>query len=147
MKQIRLLLKAPLFCVLFSLFAGCNEEDDIEGIFIERTWYVSSFLDAEGLPENIDDQVLANNRDSYRIVFSPETFNAQAGSYVFSGRWTVDGKSQTIQFTMNSGTAGTDELSRALINRLENAVRYEGSYTFLRIYTEAGNSVLFSPSN
>lgn len=147
MKQIRLLLKAPLFCVLFSLFAGCNEEDDIEGIFIERTWYVSSFLDAEGLPENIDDQVLANNRDSYRIVFSPETFNAQAGSYVFSGRWTVDGKSQTIQFTMNSGTAGTDELSRALINRLENAVRYEGSYTFLRIYTEVGNSVLFSPSN
>ncbi len=147
MKQIRLLLKAPLFCVLFSLFAGCNEEDDIEGIFIERTWYVSSFLDAEGLPENIDDQVLANNRDSYRIVFSPETFNAQAGSYVFSGRWIVDGKSQTIQFTMNSGTAGTDELSRALINRLENAVRYEGSYTFLRIYTEAGNSVLFSPSN
>lgn len=147
MKQIRLLLKVPLFCVLFSLFAGCNEEDDIEGIFIERTWYVSSFLDAEGLPENIDDQVLANNRNSYRIVFSPETFNAQAGSYVFSGRWTVDGKSQTIQFTMNSGTAGTDELSRALINRLENAVRYEGSYTFLRIYTEAGNSVLFSPSN
>lgn len=147
MKQIRLLLKVPLFCVLFFLFAGCNEEDDIEGIFIERTWYVSSFLDAEGLPENIDDQVLANNRDSYRIVFSPETFNAQAGSYVFSGRWTVDGKSQTIQFTMNSGTAGTDELSRALINRLENAVRYEGSYTFLRIYTEAGNSVLFSPSN
>ena len=147
MKQIRLLLKVPLFCVLFSLFAGCNEEDDIEGIFIERTWYVSSFLDAEGLPENIDDQVLANNRDSYRIVFSPETFNAQAGSYVFSGRWTVDGKSQTIQFTMNSGTAGTDELSRALINRLENAVRYEGSYTFLRIYTEAANSVLFSPSN
>lgn len=147
MKQIRLLLKVSLLCVLLPLFVGCNEEDDIEGIFIERTWYVTSFLDAEGKPENINDQALANNRGNYRLSFTPETFNAQAGTYVFSGRWTVDGKKQSIRFTMNAGTAGTDALSIALIDRLEKAVRYDGSYTYLRIYTEAGNSVLFSPGD
>ena len=147
MKPIKLVLKLSLLCLLLPLFVGCNEEDDIEGIFIERTWYVTSFLDAEGKPENINDQELANNPANYRIVFTPETFNAQAGTYVFSGRWTVDGKNQSIHFTMDSGTSGTSELSRALIDRLEKAVRYEGSYTYLRLYTEAGNSVLFSPGD
>ena len=98
MKSIKLVLKLSLLCLLLPLFVGCNEEDDIEGIFIERTWYVTSFLDAEGKPENINDQELANNRANYRIVFTPETFNAQAGTYVFSGRWTVDGK--TSPFTL-----------------------------------------------
>ena len=134
-------------CLLLPLFCGCNEEDDIKGIFIERTWYVTSFLSADSMPEDINDLQLANNRNSYRIAFTPETFNAQAGNCEFSGRWTVDGKNQSIRFTMNPGTAGTDDLSRALIDRLEKAVRYDGSYNYLRIYTEAGNSVLFSPGN
>ena len=44
---------------------------------------------------------------------------------------------------MDTGTSGTDPISIMLIKVLEDAVRYEGSYTFLRIYTKEGTSVLF----
>ena len=146
MKRLETLLKLSLCCLMLSLFAGCNNEDDINGIFIERTWYVTNLFEADGKTPALDEEQhkeILNNPGNYRIAFTPETFNAQAGDCVFSGQWSVDGKNQSIRFTMDTGTSGTDPISIMLIKVLEDAVRYEGSYTFLRIYTKEGTSVLF----
>ena len=32
-----------LFIGILGVFAGCNDEDDIEAIFIGQTWYVGDF--------------------------------------------------------------------------------------------------------
>ena len=149
MEQIKILVKLSFLCLLLPLFSGCNEEDDIEGIFIDKTWYVTDLFKADGKTSMLEGEERTkfdNNRENYRIVFTPETFNARAGDCVFSGKWSVDGKKQTIRFLMDAGTSGTDVISKELIRMLEEAVRYEGSYTYLRIWTEANTSILFSPA-
>lgn len=115
---------------------------------VERTWYVTELYNADGRTSSLDEaqhQQLGNRRDAYRISFTPETFNAQAGSTTLTGTWTVDGSNQTIRFHFDRPVTGEDAISRIMIKYLEEAVRYEGSYIYLRIYTEAGTSILFSP--
>lgn len=48
MKQLHFVFKLSLLCLLLPLFCGCNEEDDIEGIFYERTWYVTAVFQSDG---------------------------------------------------------------------------------------------------
>lgn len=146
---MRILLQMSVLCLLLPLFAGCNEEDDIKGIFVDKTWYVTDLFKADGKTSMLEGEErikFDNNRENYRIVFTPETFSARAGDCVFSGKWNADGKKQTIHFSMDAGTSGTDVISKELIRMLEESVRYEGSYIYLRVYTEANTSVLFSPA-
>lgn len=148
MKHWTTLFRLSLVCLLLPLLAGCNDEDDISGIFVERTWYVTELYNADGRTSSLDEaqhQQLGYRRDAYRISFTPETFNAQAGSTTLTGTWTVDGSNQTIRFHFDRPVTGEDAISRIMIKYLEEAVRYEGSYIYLRIYTEAGTSILFSP--
>lgn len=146
MKYINYIFKFTLLCLLLPLFYGCNEEDDIDGIFIGKTWYVTNLLKANSnntLLEENDWNTLANNRSKYLISFSNETFHAQAGDYTFEGKWSVDGKKQAIHFIINDNIVGTDVISREFIKILKEASTYKGTYTYLRIYTEAKTSVLF----
>lgn len=148
MKQLHFVFKLSLLCLLLPLFCGCNEEDDIEGIFYEKTWYVTALFQSDGKTSALDEaeqKKLRENQANYYLSFANGTFKAQLGNNSYSGKWVVDGKKNSIGFILDSNVQGNDVISKAIIKILREAERYDGTYSFLRIYTDADTSILFSP--
>ncbi len=136
-----LLLMLPFIC-------SCNDDDDIEGIFLNRIWYVTEVFNSAGTPALEDSQrsEIRNNQSRYYISFTQSSFMGVAGSNQFSGSWTVNGSNHSIRFyNISQGTSNT--ISSHIIQILENAERYEGDYNQLRIYTSDEASILFNPGS
>lgn len=139
-----------LFIVLSILFVwmGCSSEDDVEGIFVGKTWCVNYMFKADGKTAAFTDEekeMIDGNRENYCIVFGQETFNVKSGDYTFGGKWSVDGKKHTINFMIDGNVVPPNSVSRKIADVIKEAVKYEGDYDQLRIYTSTNTSILFRP--
>ena len=93
------------FLSLLSVFTlvACSTDDDINDIFIGKTWYMSG-----GKLNGTDftkDQVssLYVNKDSYWIIFSQGTFTGKLSTNTsFSGNWEADGGHRRLKMNVTS---------------------------------------------
>ncbi|MCM1313641.1 MAG: DUF4847 family protein [Bacteroides sp.] len=128
------------------LMTGCDNEDDIDELFIGKTWYIRGAT-FNGTRINGDDiKELYQVPNTYKISFSSGSFNGilVSGSS-FRGIWTADGKSRSLQLNMQqqSGTE-INRLSQQLFDVLNNTTRYGGDSNVMYIYKDNTNFILLS---
>lgn len=145
-----------LTVVLLSAAAtGCTPENDIEGIFVGRTWKLSYFCTVDGDDWKHDVKPLmtqeemksVNTAGKYQITFHDGTFSGIAYDTTFSGRWEAEGDSYDFKLTITESSGQEqDETGRKFLDSLKKARYYLGDYNSVKIfYDEKKNFLLFRP--
>ena len=128
------------------LMTGCDNEDDIDELFIGKTWKITGAT-FNGVSINGDDiKELYAIPNTYKISFSSITFNGTlvSGSS-FRGTWNADGKSRnlTLQMQQQSGIE-INRLSQQIFEVLNNSTRYGGDSNIIIIYKDNTNFIRLS---
>ncbi len=145
-KFIIYLLTIITVSVSSVLMAGCDNEDDIDELFIGKTWYIrgATFNGTSINGENVKELYAVPN--TYKISFSSGTFNGTlvSGSS-FRGIWHADGKSRnlTLKIQQQSGIE-INRLSQQIFDVINNATRYSGDSNVMQIYKDNTNFILLS---
>lgn len=152
-------LRLLLMAVTVTVFAGCNNEDDVIDIFTGKTWKMT-FIAAEGSNKQFDFwggnetqrensmKALAQS-GNFTLEFVGSDLGSTTGGEFdghgiqanVSGGWTANGKSNDLVLSnFKASRNETDALGKAFATGLQNAFRYEGDNQNLYIYyTENGN--------
>lgn len=156
MKQnkIYLLLLLLPFC-----FSGCDQADDVAGIFTGKTWKLTMiYRDGDGSKpapaadywggdEAARDKSIEKlgKEGTFTITFDGfENDGVINGSYTgyatntnIAANWEANGKTNTFTTTQEEKN-DSDVLGIAFIKALKNAYKYEGDYNSLSIYFKEG---------
>ncbi len=134
-------------CLMLPLLAACSEEDDIDAIFMGRTWRLSTIMQGNTPLYEPDSEeqkeIVTSNKDSYIIVFTANTFSGKTLKEPFNGIWSVDAENRKIHFDFKDGEKPSETVSKKMIEILQNAVKYEGDTRRLEIHQKNGQHLLF----
>ncbi|MCD8260248.1 MAG: DUF4847 domain-containing protein [Bacteroides sp.] len=136
-----------LLLAVMPLFWGCNSEDNLEAIFLGKTFKTTGiFYDKKkGDPVLICDDThkedcslylntLIAEGNNFTIRFTMEEFTATLLGSTVSGTWKANGKNQNISLTITSRSGEESEpWALAYLEGLERAYKYEGDTTYLTI--------------
>lgn len=129
-----LLLIVPFLC-------SCNNEDDINEIFISGTWNVGNFYNG-GDWNKVNDgarPVYTQEDDFKALNYMTVTFledgslQGRLNNGTFTAKWSADGKDRTLSITNLKTTATPTGKGKQLIDALQNAAYYKGDNKFLKI--------------
>lgn len=134
--------------ILYILFAlltlsACSREDDIEEIFVGKTWYMfDASINNKGV--DVKNFYTEAGGNAYYITFSSETFHGtlSAGDN-FSGTWTANGKSQTITLTFSQKPSASSLFDKQIYSILSSATSYRSGAEFLHLEDSNQNVVRF----
>lgn len=139
-----------LFCLLVPilLFASCTNEDDLDEIFVGKTWYMNGgTIDGQRLNSDVKNFYTSAENSAYYISFQASTFHgALAADVPFSGTWHADGKSQSITLTFNKKPSPTLVFDKQLYYILTSIRSYGSGANFLRLAQDGQNLILFTDS-
>ena len=129
-----LLLKLPLIC-------SCNNEDDIQEIFISGTWNVGNFYSG-GDWNKVNDgarPVYTKEEDFKALNILTVTFledgtlQGKMNNGTFTAKWAADGKDRTLTITQLKTSAAPSGKSKELVEALSQAAYYKGDSKYLKI--------------
>ena len=133
---------------LLPLLSGCDNEDDVIGIFTGKTWKLSRLTNKgsnaqfypnlwnnneEEMKKSLDK--LYNQKSTFTLNFEGTeldgelmgtTVNGQGINSSVNGTWKADGASES------------DALAKAFISGLQNVYKYEGDANSLTLYFKDG---------
>lgn len=114
----RLILKVLGLLLLLPMFSGCNDTDDVAGIFTGKTWKLTYITKANGHGwykfADVDDSNImeyADGKKTFMLVFSGTveddiiqgTFTG-SGAINANGTWSANGKNQEFGMKVEKGT-------------------------------------------
>lgn len=153
--------RVALLALLLPVVASCNDEDNVEEIFTDKTWKLT-FIALEGQTKQFDfwdgnETARKNSMEklgkegNFKLTFEGTTddslikgsFSGQAISTTVSGSWSANGKSNSLSISLSKNPSESDVLGRAFLNGLKNAFRYEGDVNNLYIYYKDGQTTKF----
>ena len=129
-----LLLMLPLIC-------SCNNEDDIQEIFISGTWNVGNFYSG-GDWNKVNDgarPVYTKEEDFKALNILTVTFledgtlQGKMNNGTFTAKWAADGKDRTLTITQLKTSAAPSGKSKELVEALSQAAYYKGDSKYLKI--------------
>ena len=129
-----LLLLLPLIC-------SCNNEDDIQEIFISGTWNVGNFYSG-GDWNKVNDgarPVYTKEEDFKALNILTVTFledgtlQGKMNNGTFTAKWAADGKDRTLTITQLKTSAAPSGKSKELVEALSQAAYYKGDSKYLKI--------------
>ena len=133
---------------ILAFFTSCSNEDDIEEIFIGRTWYMNgATVNGLKLNSDIKNFYTSAGPNAYYISFAPSTFKGvMAEGKTFSGTWQADGKNQTITLKVTTPASLDTPFDKQIYNIIVNTTRYTSGADFLQLKQDGGNIVIFGAS-
>lgn len=142
MRRLQLILY--MVTTLLALTA-CNKEDDIDEIFVGRTWYMNGIvINGTTSSEETKNFYKEIGTNSYFITFSVNTFQGKLSSgAAFSGTWKADGKHQTITLNLQQKPNTNSLFDKQLINILSNVTTYISGADFMNLNDNNQNSIRF----
>ena len=129
-----LLLMLPLIC-------SCNNEDDIQEIFISGTWNVGNFYSG-GDWNKVNDgarPVYTKEEDFKALNILTVTFledgtlQGKMNNGTFTAKWAADGKDRTLTITQLKTSAVPSGKSKEFVEALSQAAYYKGDSKYLKI--------------
>lgn len=141
MKRIQTILAITL--TLFILSA-CNSEDDIDEIFVGRTWYMNGIV-INGTTSSEETKNFYKDTDNncYYITFSSNTFQGKLSSGVaFSGTWHANGKQQTITLHIKE-KPNVDYFDKQIFHILSSVTSYTSGADFMHLNDNHQNTIRF----
>ena len=135
-------LKHVLYLILtLPLLWGCNNEDNVDEIFVSGTWNVGNFYnggDWDKLNDGArpaftkEDDLKALNYLS--VTFMEDgTLQGRMNNGTFTANWKANGEDRTISITQLRTTATPSGKSKQLVEALENAAYYKGDSKVLKL--------------
>ncbi len=139
-----------LFVLIMVSFVSCNNEDNIDEIFVSGVWKVVNFYGANdwGSLNDGGRPVFIAEADLKVIKQLSMTFHDDGslqGTFVggsFAGKWSANGKDRTIcisNITTNNTPSG---ISLTFINSLKVVAHYKGDSNYLKLAPEDRNSYI-----
>lgn len=131
-----LLLALPLMC-------ACNNEDDVDEIFISGTWNVGNFYSGGDWSKYDNDGARAKytraedikSLNAMTITFMEDGtlqgFTTSGGP--FTGHWAADGDGRTVSFTQLKSAGNPTGMGKEFIEALNNAAFYKGDSNYLKL--------------
>lgn len=139
-------LKNLLSLLLFlPLLWGCNDEDDIDAIFISGTWNVGNFYTGGNWNKYDNDgaRPIYTKEDDFKALnrltvtfLENGTLQGQIANGTFSANWEADGKNRTVLISNLKTSATPTGKSKELIEALKNARHYKGDSNYLKLAPE-----------
>lgn len=128
--------------------AACSNEDDVNAIFVGKTWQITSAT-TEGETFNGDEiKELYSQTGTYYIIFTASTFTGAlvSGSSI-AGKWSADGDSHDLRLSFTTAQqVNASNVSQTVYDILANATSYAGDENTLIIKKDSRNYVLMSSS-
>lgn len=135
-------LKHVLYLILtLPLLWGCNNEDNVDEIFVSGTWNVGNFYnggDWDKLNDGArpaftkEDDLKALNYLSVTFL-EDGTLQGRMNNGTFTANWKANGEDRTISITQLRTTATPSGKSKQLVEALENAAYYKGDSKVLKL--------------
>lgn len=131
-----------LSLVISSFCVSCSLEDDIDEMFIGKTWHiVGGELNGQSL-NGPDVNHFYADANSYRIIFNSNSFSGTlANGDSFSGTWVADGKSRSIRLNVKQQPQLETPFERNVYNVLKNVTYYEGDSEILTLCKDKENFI------
>lgn len=121
------------------LLSGCNNEDNVEGIFTGKDWKLAFVDTGEGR--------LSAGQNVYLLTFTEQLFSLTTpSSAIISGNWVADGNSRSFvcsNVKISSGSISSDTLAQRVKSYFEKAQSYEGDDNTIKIFTSEGTYMQF----
>ena len=135
-------LKHILYLMLtLPLLWGCNNEDNVDEIFVSGTWNVGNFYNGGDWDKLNDGARPAFTKEddlkalNYLTVTFLEdgTLQGRMNNGTFTAHWKANGEDRTISITQLKTTATPSGKSKQLVEALENAAYYKGDSKVLKL--------------
>ena len=135
-------LKHVLYLMLtLPLLWGCNNEDNVDEIFVSGTWNVGNFYNGGDWDKLNDGARPAYTKEddlkalNYLTVTFMEdgTLQGRMNNGTFTAKWKANGEDRTISITQHRTTATPSGKSKQLVEALENAAYYKGDSKVLKL--------------
>jgi hypothetical protein len=135
-------LKHVLYLILtLPLLWGCNNEDNVDEIFVSGTWNVGNFYNGGDWDKLNDGARPAFTKEddlkalNYLTVTFMEdgTLQGRMNNGTFTAHWKANGEDRTISITQLKTTATPSGKSKQLVEALENAAYYKGDSKVLKL--------------
>ena len=135
-------LKHVLYLMLtLPLLWGCNNEDNVDEIFVSGTWNVGNFYNGGDWDKLNDGARPAFTKEddlkalNYLTVTFLEdgTLQGRMNNGTFTANWKANGEDRTISITQLRTTATPSGKSKQLVEALENAAYYKGDSKVLKL--------------
>lgn len=143
---------------LLPLLSGCDNEDDVIGIFTGKPWKLSRLANKDSNRQFYsglwkDEEAERKSRDflkiegNFTLNFEGSDVNGElmgttvTGHGIHSnadGTWKADGKSQSLSLNVKINGSESDALAKAFISGLQNVYKYEGDANSLTLYFKDG---------
>ena len=139
--------------LLLPLFSGCNDSDDLQGIFTGKTWKLTYInLKDKGVWMNGFSEksikILNENQESYTITFTGTEEDNRISNGAVKGRiitadltgtWSANGKNNEFHASVTNVNEN-DDLAKEFIKGLNNASSYIGDDNGLFLYYNPAGS-------
>ena len=135
-------LKHVLYLILtLPLLWECNNEDNVDEIFVSGTWNVGNFYNGGDWDKLNDGARPAFTKEddlkalNYLTVTFLEdgTLQGRMNNGTFTANWKANGEDRTISITQLKTTATPSGKSKQLVEALENAAYYKGDSKVLKL--------------
>ena len=135
-------LKHILYLILtLPLLWGCNNEDNVDEIFVSGTWNVGNFYNGGDWDKLNDGARPAYTKEddlkalNYLTVTFLEdgTLQGRMNNGTFTANWQANGEDRTISITQLKTTATPSGKSKQLVEALKNAAYYKGDSKVLKL--------------
>ncbi|MBQ6964495.1 MAG: DUF4847 family protein [Bacteroidaceae bacterium] len=126
-------------------FTSCTREDDLNEIFIGKTWYMNGgIINGMKLNSEVKNFYTDGSQSAYYITFSQGTYHgALSSGFTFSGTWSADGKKHTINLYPSNNTSPEVTFDKQIYNILTSTTSYESGAEFLRLKKDGDNQIFF----
>ena len=139
--------------LLLPLFSGCNDSDDLQGIFTGKTWKLTyiNLKDKGGWMNGFSEKsikILNENQESYTITFTGTEEDNRISNGAVKGRiitadltgtWSANGNNNEFHASVTNVNEN-DDLAKEFIKGLNNASSYIGDDNGLFLYYNPAGS-------
>lgn len=139
--------------LLLPLFSGCNDSDDLQGIFTGKTWKLTyiNLKDKGGWMNGFSEKsinILSEKQESYTITFTGTEEDNRISNGAVKGRiitadltgtWSANGKNNEFHASVTN-VSENDDLAKEFIKGLNNASSYIGDDNGLFLYYNPAGS-------
>jgi len=129
---------------MLPLLWACNDEDDIQEIFVSGTWNVGNFYtggnwdkhNESGIPKYTKEEDL-KVLNQMTILFQEDgTLQGQTTNGTFTANWEANGKDRTVLITNIKTSATPNGKGKEFIEALKVASFYKGDSNYLKLADE-----------
>lgn len=134
-----------LLCAIPFLWS-CNDEDDIDEIFVSGTWNVVNYFTKADWdkrkgdpvykqgPEDISDIEALKVISTFTLTFSDDgTFKGTMQNAQFEGTWSAEGKKREIHLNIQGSPNTSNRFNKQFIETLKEVAYYQGDSNVLML--------------